>query len=96
MILAAYLPVVIKYAIESSLVTANDCLVSLATLNNACIVTGFQIFIQNIFKMISPEEEILLEAAKVSAELLPRKSCERYENEYRLFCKWRQKKKLTQ
>lgn len=45
--------------------------------------------------MISPEEKISLEAAKVSAELLPRKSCERYENEYRLFCKWRQQKEVN-
>lgn len=45
--------------------------------------------------MISPEEAISLEAAEVSAELLPKKSCERYEKEYSLFCKWRQQKKVN-
>lgn len=44
--------------------------------------------------MISPEEKISREAAIISAGLLPKKSCERYENEYRLFCKWRQQKKI--
>lgn len=37
--------------------------------------------------MVSSDEKILLEMDKTKSELCTKKSCERYENGYRLFCK---------